>query len=175
MSPDYPTENENIQASKSDSGVVTVTSINDSFSYLALILSSSDPDQLYVGYINGTNQTAILPPGGSADVNLVVLSWRNGESYLNAEVSLISRLETPASECPCVLPHSRYIFSGKNVCVSDLLQDLEMITFLRLTLQGRLIMTCIYTHLNYFTVHAKSSKNRKHLPIEIILTSRMVY
>ena len=99
MSPGYPTENENIQATKSDSGVVTVTSKNDSFIYLALVQSRSDPDQLHVGCINGTNQTAILSPGESSDDNLVVLSWRKGESYLNAEVSLV-RLETPASEYP---------------------------------------------------------------------------
>ena len=67
-------------------------------SYLVLLQYSSNPHQLSVGLINGDNRSVILSPGGSGDVNLVVFSWRQGETFLNAVVSLVSQFQPPTSE-----------------------------------------------------------------------------
>ena len=89
-----------IEATKSEGGVVNVTCRDDSLIYLVLLQYSSNPDQLSVGLINGDSRSVILYPGGSGDVNLVVFSWRQGETFLNAVVSLVSRFQAPTSELP---------------------------------------------------------------------------
>ena len=91
---------DSIETTKSEEGVVNVTCRDDSLIYLVLLQYSSNPDQLSVGLINGDNRSAILSPGGSGDVNLVVFSWRQEETFLNAVVSLVSQLQAPTSELP---------------------------------------------------------------------------
>ena len=96
MNPNHPTVSDTIEATKSEGGVVNVTCRDDSLIYLVLLQYSSNPNQLSVGLINGDSRSVILSPGGSGDVNLVVFSWRQGETFLNAVVSLAS----PTSELP---------------------------------------------------------------------------
>ena len=87
-----------IEATKSEEGVVNVNCRDDSHVYLVLLQYSSNPNQLSVGLINGDNRSVILFPGGSGDVNLVVFSWRQGVTFLNAVVSLVSQFQAPTSE-----------------------------------------------------------------------------
>ena len=94
---DYPTMSDTIQATKSD-GDVNVTCSDDSLIYLVVVQYSSNPNQLSVGLINGDNRSVILSPGGSGDVNLVVFSWRQDQTFLNAVVSLVSQFQAPTSE-----------------------------------------------------------------------------
>ena len=100
MNPNHPTVSDTIEATESEGGVVNVTSRNDSLIYLVLLQYSSNPNQLSVGLINGDNRFVILSPGVCGDVHLVVFSWRQGETFLNAVVSLVSQFQAPTSELP---------------------------------------------------------------------------
>ena len=79
---------------------MNVTGRDDSLIYLVLLQYSSNPDQLSVGLINGDSRSVILSPGGSGDVTLVVFAWRQGETFLNAVVSLVSQFQPPTSKLP---------------------------------------------------------------------------
>ena len=98
-----------IEATKSEGSVVNVTCRDDSLTHLVLLQYSSNPNQLSVGLINGDIRSVILSPGGSGDVNLVVFSWRQGETFLNAVVSLVSQFQAPTSELPYTRRASSYI------------------------------------------------------------------
>ena len=97
VTPNHPTMSDTIQATNSDEGVVNVTCSDDSLIYLVLLQYSSNPNQLSVGLINGDDRSVILSPGGSGDVNLVVFSWRQEQTFLNAVVSLVSQFQAPTS------------------------------------------------------------------------------
>ena len=98
VNPNHATMSDTIEATKSDEGVVNVTCRDDSLIYLVLLQYSSNPDQLSVGLISGDNRSVILSPGGSGDVNLVVFSWRQEETFLNAVVSFVSQFQAPTSD-----------------------------------------------------------------------------
>ena len=100
MNPNHPTVSDTIETTKSEGGVVNVTCRDDSLIYLVLLQYSSNPNQLSVGLINGDSRSVILSPGGSGDVTLVVFSWRQRETFLNAVVSLVSQFQAPTSELP---------------------------------------------------------------------------
>ena len=108
-----------IKTTKSDEGVVNVTCRDHSLIYLVLLQYSSNPDQLSVGLISGDNRSAILSPGGVGDVNLVVFSWRQGETFLNAVVSLVSQFQAPTSELP-------YTRRGKGALASSYIYRYRM-------------------------------------------------